>query len=67
MVICYRFLADFAFDVFKEVIAEIIVEIINPALGLESEIVYARETNSKSNGILKMISNVLKILLPKAK
>ena len=48
-------------------VAEVIVEIINPALGLESEIVYARGKNSKSIGIVEMISKILQVLLSKKK
>ena len=44
------------FDVFKEVVAELIVETINPSLGFSND---DRRKRSEKVGLVEMISNAL--------
>ena len=49
------------FDVFKEVVAELIVETINPSLGFDND----RRKRSERIGPMEMVSNALHKLMEK--
>ena len=51
-------LAEFWFDVFKEVLAEIITETISPALGIDGAVEFARKM--ENSGLIQTITNLLR-------
>ena len=54
-------LAEFWFDVFKEVVAEIITETISPALGIDGAVEFARKL--ENSGLIQTITNLLRKLV----
>ena len=54
-------LAEFWFDVFKEVLAEIITETISPALGIDGAVEFARKM--ENSGLIQTITNLLRELV----
>ena len=57
---CYSIfsvLVEFWFDVFKEVVAEIITETISPALGIDGAVSFARKL--ENSGLIQTITNLL--------
>ena len=53
----FSVLVEFWFDVFKEVVAEIITETISPALGIDGAVSFARKL--ENSGFIQTITNLL--------
>ena len=53
----FSVLVEFWFDVFKEVVAEIITETISPALGIDGAVSFARKL--ENSGLIQTITNLL--------